>query len=149
MNEWTLGPRGPLLQRGVVVVLQSEQTRTVFLLLWLLVIKEWTSILSCSCRSFCATFADSSWVPVLCDDELIILFISLILEDIHSPDDGEYEPLSLVLPSPTSLPCMASLLFIILLGWDTEDWGSLGPPGAMDWSIWDQVNYLYLRDHLY
>lgn len=52
---------------------------------------------------------------MLTDDELIILFASLILEDIDSPDDDDvYELLSLVLPSPTSILRMASLLVIVL-----------------------------------
>lgn len=53
----TLGPRGPLLQRGVLVVLQSAQTLIVLLLL---LEKFW--LLLSSCEGDDPAFSSSNFV---------------------------------------------------------------------------------------
>ena len=95
----TLGPLGPLLQRGVLVVLQSAQTLIVFELLMLLLFDELLLLLLLSVApkgdAGCFSLLSSSFCVKCCctggsmlsivwwSAGFIIFLIILIFEDIH------------------------------------------------------------------
>lgn len=82
-TEYTLGPEGPLLHKGVLVVLQSEQTRTTPSLgglLLLLLLLEF-----CPCGSWSCCLLLLGFLVAIPSGFIIFLMI-LILEDIHLLD---------------------------------------------------------------
>lgn len=120
----TLGPLGPLLQRGVLVVLQSLQTLIGILLVLL---EELNSLILSHCwwsSTFCSIFA-------VVQSEFIIFLISLIFEDIHFS--------VLLLPSSPSSFLKTDNLWLLLLSSamgcrseeDENTWLSPHPPWEM------------------
>lgn len=87
-NIYTLGPLGPLLQRGVLVVLQSAQTLTAvllilfkeLLLLLISVVSEGGIIRRFWSSNFCI---ELTGVVLLLSEVVIIFRIILIFEGIH------------------------------------------------------------------
>ena len=106
----TLGPRGPLLQRGVVVVLQSAQT----LIVLLMQLGELISPFPCR-WSLGKFFIVLVGLSVSWKFGFIIFCINLIFEDIHCTG-----PVVLLLGSPNWLWHMDNLW--CLLKSSSTDW---------------------------
>lgn len=142
----TLGPRGPLLHRGVVVVLQSEQTlaAAAALLLLLLLLLLWSDELIWKmpfCWLFCNFFIILTGLFVAVNFGSTIFCINLIFEDIHCTGPLAFVQLPIWSSSWSSLWYKDNLsgfllFFSTVLDWKEGNgnaWGiSLDDP--MSWS---------------
>lgn len=137
----TLGPRGPLLQRGVVVVLQSAQTlaAAAALLLLLLWSDELISKMPCCWWLFCNFFVLLTGLFVAGKFGSTIFCINLIFEDIHCT--GPLMAFLLPWSRPSwSLRHDKDNLSGFLLSSSTVDWKE-GNGNAWGWSYDDPMSW--------